>query len=176
MQLHLAIAPRTLQPNRGQVADADNLARLHFLERIIHQRLGRIEGVGPARSFVGLPLDEAEAILQHQEPLAHERDRVVAHDRLVEQIVFAPERVHLAHEAVGVETRVGRAVKNEALETFEIDRVGRHPGVKRARALRRLADGAGMAGGAIQKDAIDPLGVALGDADRQIPARLVNEA
>src|SRR5678815_2377058 len=66
-----------------------------------------------------------------------------------------------------------RAGKDEALKAFEIDRVGRHRGVECARAARRLTHRAGVAGGAVEEDTIDSLGVALGNADRQVFARLV---
>ena len=55
MQLHVAITAGALQPNRRQIAETDDLSRLHFFERIIHEGFRGIKGISPARAPVRVP-------------------------------------------------------------------------------------------------------------------------
>ncbi len=112
---------------------------------------------------------------EHEEALAHERERVEAQEHAIKEIVVAADRFDFRQDAIGGEALIHRAGEDETLEGAEIDRVRGHAGVERARRLGRFAHGADVADGAVEEDAIDPLRVALRNADREILPVLVEE-
>jgi len=84
-----------LQPDRGQITEADQLAGFQFFERKFQERFRWVEGVGAARACVRFPIAEAEMAFQREQSFAHERNGVIAQDESIDQIIFGTDSLHL---------------------------------------------------------------------------------
>ena len=151
---------QTLQPDGRKIAKANQLARFKFFQWKFEKCFGRVKRVGATRACIGFPISETEMTFEHEQAFAHERDRVIAHEKSVDEIVLAANRLHLSHHPRSVEPLIRCAVKNEALERLKIDRVRRHAGVNTARTLRRFAHATSVTNRAVQENAINSLRVA----------------
>ncbi len=100
-------------------------------------------------------VDEAEAVNDRQELLAHQRHAEELQRHAVKEVEFEPERVDLGYEARSVEAFVECGAGEKVLEAGEVDRVRGHSRDDDRRGLGRGADAPGMAGGAVEEDAVE---------------------
>ena len=102
MRVQMTFLALALQPDGWEIAETHQLARFQLFQRKFQKRFRRIKRVRATRARVWLPLHKAKMALQHDQPLAHQRNCVVAQKEAIDQIVFAANRFHLAHEPVRV--------------------------------------------------------------------------
>src|SRR4051794_21526787 len=176
MRMQAALLTVALQPDGWKVAEAYQLARLELLQWKLKERLRRRKGVGAAGTLRRFPIKKTEKAGEQEQPLAHQRDGIVAHQLSVQEIIVCADSLHLCDETIGGEALVCGAGKDEALERAKIYRVRWHAGVGDWLALWCLTHGADMADCAVQEDSIDALGVALRDTYRQVLPFLIEKA
>ena len=140
---------QALQPDRWQIAEPNQLSRFQLFQRKFQKCFGGIKRVGAAGACVRFPVGKTEMTFQHEQSLAHERDRVIAHEKSIDEIVSAADRFNLGHHPWSVEALVGCACENETLESLQIDGVRRHASVDDGASLRRFAHGTSVTNRAI---------------------------
>src|SRR5437763_3439555 len=165
-----------LQPDRWEVAQANQLLAFELLKGKFEKRLCGCKSIRPARTLRRFPVKESKVAGKQEQPLAHKRDGVVAHQLSVQEIVVCAYTLHLCDEAICGEALVCGAGKDEALKRTKVDRVRWHSGVEDCLALRRLTHGADVANCAIQEDAVNALSVALRNTYRQVLAVFIEKA
>src|SRR5262249_3564846 len=131
---------QSLQRDGLKIAKANQFARFEFFQRKFEKCFGRVKRVGAARAGVRFPISETEMTFEHEQAFAHERDRIIAHQKSIDEIVLAADRLHLRHHPRSVKPLIRCARKNETLEALEIDGVRRHACINHRRSLRRYTD------------------------------------
>ena len=140
MRVKVFLFTRSLQPDGRKIAKANQLARFEFFQWKFEKCFGRVKRVGAARACVRFPISETEMTFEHEQAFAHERDRVIAHEKSVDEIVLAANRLHFGYHLRRVKALICCAGKNEAFEALEIDGVRRHARINYRRSLRRFTD------------------------------------
>ncbi len=155
-----------LVPDRWEIAEANPFARGQLLHGKVQQDLRRIESIDPAWTRVGFAVHEAETLSKQEQTLSREADGEEAEQLSVQPIIGAAVR-DFGRDPFAGEGLVEGAGEQEPLKTLEIHGVRRHASDHSRRTVRSVSDRAGVADGAVEKDAFDALDIALRHPDGQ---------
>src|SRR5882672_4043786 len=176
MQVHPLA--RLLVPDRRVVRRANQLPWWQLAEIPVElDRLVRVERVhaSPAPLREGVGQDGRDAVAQVQRG-----DLQPVDEAELEQGTLEERRSPFLRQAVldrvGGQPIVERALEDELDERLEIEAVGGHAKHDTGRRLRRVADRAGVAHGAVQPHLVEAEAAASGDANREVLAWLGDES
>ena len=87
--------PWSLEPDGREVNKTDPFSLRKFLHGEIQENLGWIEGIGPARAELRLPVHEAEPMTQHEQLFPHAVNSVILQGDAIYEIEITADVVDL---------------------------------------------------------------------------------